>query len=64
MQVEAAHQTVDVGAGLIIGVGREMGVASGGEDGVMAQDLLHFKKIDTGLDQMRGIAVAPMSSTT
>ena len=36
-----------------------MGVAGGSEHGVMAQDFLHLQKIDTGLNQMGCIAVAP-----
>ena len=36
----------------------EMGVAQGGEDGLMAEDLLHFQQIDTRFNQMGGIAVA------
>ena len=41
-----------------MGVGGEMGVVGGGEDGVVAQDFLHLQQIDAGLDQVRGIAVA------
>jgi hypothetical protein len=35
-----------------------MGVAAGGQDAVVAQDLLHLQQVDTGLDQVGGIAVA------
>ena len=58
MQCEAVHQGVDANAGLIVGVAGEMGVTGGGEDGVVAQYLLHLQQIDTGLDQMGCIAVA------
>ena len=36
----------------------QMGVAGGGENAVVAQNLLHFQQIDPGFDQMCGIAVA------
>ena len=35
-----------------------MGVAAGGQDAVVAKKLLDLQQIDTGLDQVRGIAVA------
>ena len=31
------------------------GVAGGGENGVMAEELLYFDQIDAGLDQVGGI---------
>lgn len=43
---------------MVLGLVGQVGVAGGGENGVMAEKLLHFKQIDAGLDQMRGIAVA------
>ena len=36
----------------------EMGVAQGGEDGLMAEDFLHFQQVNARFNQMRGIAVA------
>ena len=36
----------------------EVGVAGGGEDRMVAEDLLYFEQIDALLDQVRGIAVA------
>ena len=42
----------------MLGLIGQMGIAGGGENGVMAEDLLHLDQIDTGLDQVRGIAVA------
>ena len=36
----------------------QVGIAGGGENGVMAEKLLHFDQIDTGFDQVGGIAVA------
>ena len=35
-----------------------MGVARSGENGVVAEDLLHLDQIDAGFDQVRCIAVA------
>ena len=35
-----------------------MGVARGGEDGVVAQNLLHLQQVNPGLDQVGCIAVA------
>ena len=40
------------------------GVAVGGEDGVVAQDVLHVLQADAGLYQVGCIAVAPMSPET
>jgi hypothetical protein len=37
--------------------GCQMGVFGGGQDRVMAEDLLHLEQIDTGLDQMGCIAM-------
>ena len=42
----------------------QVGVAGGGENGVVAQDPLDVLQADAGLDQVGCIAVAPMSSTT
>lgn len=42
----------------MLGLVGQMGVAGGGENGMMAKKLLHFDQIDTGLDQVGGIAVA------
>ncbi len=36
----------------------EMGVAQGGEDGLVAENLLHFQQVDARFNQMCGIAVA------
>jgi len=38
-------------------MGSQVGVFAGGQNAAMAEDFLYFKQIDTGLDQMRGIAV-------
>ena len=36
----------------------EVGVAGGGENRVVAEDLLDFEEIDALFDQVRGVAVA------
>ena len=48
----------------MLGLLSQMGIAGGGENGVMAEELLHLDQIDTRLDQVGGIAVAPMSLGT
>ena len=58
MEAEAIHQAVDAFDGVMLGLVGQMGVAGGGEDGVMAEDLLDLDQIDAGLDEVRGIAVA------
>lgn len=58
MDIEALHQRVDARLRRCVGVTGEVGVAGGGENRVMAEDLLHFKQIDALLDQVRGVAVA------
>lgn len=42
----------------MLGMGCEMGVAGGGQDALVAEDLLHLQQINAGLDQVSGIAVA------
>ena len=42
----------------MLGLVGEMGVTDGGENGVMAEELLHLDQIDADLDQVGGIAVA------
>ena len=40
-----------------MGAGGQMGITGGGQDTMMAEDLLHFQQIDTGFDQMGGVAM-------
>ncbi len=63
---ETIHQAVDTFDGVMLGLVRQMGVpqgdflrgvAGGGENGVMAEDLLHLDQIDACFDQMGCIAV-------
>jgi len=42
----------------MLGAVSQVGIAGGGENGVVPEELLHLDQIDTGLDQVRGIAVA------
>ena len=55
---EAIHQGVDALDGLMLGLVGQVGISNRGENGVMAEKLLHFDQIDPGLDQVGGIAVA------
>ena len=42
----------------MLGLIRQMGVANGGENRVMAKNLLDLDELDAGLDQVSGIGVA------
>jgi hypothetical protein len=46
--------------GVMLGLIGQMGIAGGGEDRVVAEEFLHLDQIDTGLDQVGGIAVTLM----
>jgi hypothetical protein len=48
----------------MLGAVSQVGIAGGGEDGVVPEELLYLDQIDTGLNQVSGIAVAPMSRET
>ena len=63
-QVEAAHQGIDACGSQCLGLAGQVGVTVGGEDGVVAQDVLDVLQADAGLDQVSCIAVAPMSCKT
>lgn len=41
----------------MLGLIRQVGVAGGGEYGVVTEDLLYLDQIDAGFDQVSGIAV-------
>jgi hypothetical protein len=47
----------------MFGLVRQMSVAGGGEDGMMAEELLHLDQIDPGLDQVSRVRVAIMPSS-
>ena len=42
----------------MLGLVRQVGVSRGRQNGVVAEELLYLDQIDTGLDQVGGIAVA------
>lgn len=54
---EGVHEGVDAIDGLVLGAIGEVGVAGGGEDRVVAEDLLDLDQIDAGLDEVGGVAV-------
>jgi hypothetical protein len=54
VDAEAADQLVDGLLGFLARALGQMGVAGGGEDRAVAQDLLDLQQIDPGFDQMRG----------
>jgi hypothetical protein len=41
----------------MVGVGCQVGIFGGGQDGAMAEDFLDLEQIDTRFDQMSGIGV-------
>ena len=55
---EALHQAVDAINGVMRGLVGQVGVANGGENGLMAEDLLHLDQINAGFNQMGCVAVA------
>jgi hypothetical protein len=48
----------------MLGLVGQMGIAGGGEDGVMAEEFLDLDEVDAGLDQMGCITMATMSCKT
>jgi hypothetical protein len=58
IQGKAIHQGIDHLVGVLMRAVSQMGIAGGGEDTGVAEDFLHFQQIDTGFDQMRGVAMA------
>ena len=59
-QIETAHQGIDALGGQCLSLSGQVGVAIGGEDGVVAQDVLNVLQADTGFDQVSCIAVPPI----
>ena len=41
----------------MLGLVSQMGIAGGGENGVMAEEFLYLDQIDTSLDQVSGITM-------
>ena len=56
--MKAAHQSLNAHTHLLVGVAGQVGVAGRGEDRVMTQDLLHFKQVNVGFNQVGCVAVA------
>ena len=56
--MEATHQGLNARTHLLIGVAGQVGVAGRGENRVMTQNLLHFKQVNAGFNQVGGVAVA------
>ena len=54
---EAIHQSIDPVDGVVLGLIRQMGIAGGGENGVMTEEFLHLDQIDASLDQVSCIAM-------
>ena len=42
----------------MLGLVGQVGIADGGENGMMAEEFLYLDQVDAGLDQVGGIAVA------
>ena len=42
----------------MLGLVGQVGIADGGENGMMAEEFLYLDQINTGLDQVRRIAMA------
>ncbi len=71
---KAVHHLVDDPLCVLVRVGRQVSVSGGGEDGTMAEDLLHLEQVDACFDQVSGIGVTqavrsdlffiPQSATT
>ena len=47
----------------MLGLIGQMGIADGGEYRVVPKEFLYLDQIDTGLDQVSGIAVSPMPTS-
>ena len=58
IDIEAAHQGFNANTHLVVGVAGQVGITGGGQNAVVAQNLLHLQQVNPGLDQMGCIAVA------
>ena len=56
--LDLPHQQVDTCTAGELALFGEMGVAQGGEDRLVAEDLLYFQQVNTRFDQMGGVAMA------
>ena len=57
-QAKAIHQSIDPVNGVMLGLIGQVGITNGGENRMMAEDLLYRDQVNAGFDQMRGVAVA------
>lgn len=58
LDVQRVDQGIDGQPGIVGRRRGQVGVSGGGQDADMAQDLLQFKQINSGLQQVGGVAVA------
>ncbi len=54
---EGLHQVIDDLISVMCGMGSEMSVFTGCQDATVTKDFLYLKQINTGFDQVSGIAV-------
>jgi len=55
---KAVHQLIDGLSGILVGIGGQVSVFGGGQDGAVTEDFLYLDQVNAGFDQMGGIAVA------
>ena len=58
VDAKAIHQAIDARDGVMLGLVGQVGIADGGENGMMAEEFLHLDQVDAGFDQVGGIAMA------
>ena len=63
MNGKAIHQGIDEIAGLVLGTGGEVDIARVGEDGTVAEDLLHLQQICARFDQVSGVGMSKAVGT-
>ena len=54
---KAVHQIIDGLLGIVVGIGAQVRVFGGRQDGAVAEDFLYLDQLNAGFDQMGGIAV-------
>lgn len=55
---KAVHQLVNDLLCVLVGLGCEMGISGGSQDGAMAKDFLNFEQVDACLNQVGCVAMA------
>ena len=58
LDMDLPDQLVDTQLRAKLALFGEMGVAKGGEYGLVAEDFLYFQQVNARFNQMRGVAVA------